>query len=201
MLLKRDWKGERDWWLDHFYQFVPGQLRSSKATTLVPSDYVAIPLPTNVPAPLAQPCLIWRWALGGGGYGSLQGRGAHVVAYEQTRGVAVHPGSSVLHLCHRPFCVQPAHLYEGTDKENAEDRKALNSEMRTYATWDMIGDRYGKAFTEHRWPAPPLAGVISIWTLTKPWSVPTPSHGQQGSPGNAPTAADPGPIPSSTGTE
>ena len=158
--MKREWKGERDWWLDHFYQFVPGQRRNSKAMTLNPSDYVAISLPTNVPSPLARPCLIWRWALGGGGYGSLQGRGAHVVSYEQTRGVAVKPGSSVLHLCHRPFCVQPAHLYEGTDKENAEDRTALNSEMRTYTTWDMIGDRYDKAFTEHQWPAPPLAGVI-----------------------------------------
>ena len=158
--MKRNWKGERNWWLDHFYQWVPGQRRSSKATILTDSDYVAIPLPSNVPTPLAQPCLVWRWALGGGGYGNLGGKGAHVIAYEQSRGVAVQAGSNVLHLCHRPFCVQPAHLYEGTYQENAEDRSALNSEMHNYSTWEMIGDRYRKAFTEHRWPAPPLEGVI-----------------------------------------
>ena len=158
--MNRNWKGERDWWLDHFYQWVPGQRRSSTATRVTSSDYVAIPLPTNVPTPLAWPCLVWRWALGGNGYGYLRGKGAHVVAYEQSRGVDVQAISSILHLCHRPFCVQPAHLYEGTDKKNSEDRKALNSEMWSYPTWDMIGDRQEKAFTEHRWPAPSLAGLI-----------------------------------------
>ena len=158
--MNRNWKGERDWWLDHFYQFVPGQRRGSKASRLIPSDYVAIPLPTNVPSPLARPCLIWRWALGSGGYGSLRGKGTHVIAYEQTRGMPLQAGSSILHLCHRPFCVQPAHLYAGTDKENAEDRIALNSETKNYSTWEMIKDRYEKGFTEHQWPAPLLEGVI-----------------------------------------
>ena len=158
--MQRNWKGERDWWLDHFYQFVPGLRRRSKARTLIPSDYIAIPLPTNVPSALARPCLIWRWALGGGGYGSIRGKGTHVIAYEQTRGMPIQAGSSILHLCHRPFCVQPAHLYEGTDKENAEDRKALNSEMKNYSTWEMIRDRQEKAFAEHWWPAPLIEGLV-----------------------------------------
>ena len=158
--MNRDWKEERNWWLDHFYQWVPGQRRRSTATRVTPSDYVAIPLPTNVPTPLGGPCLIWRWALGGNGYGNLWGKGAHVATYEQSRAMTVQDGSSILHLCHRPFCVQPAHLYQGTARENSEDRRALNSEMRTYPTWAMIGDRYEKAFTEHRWPTPPLAGAI-----------------------------------------
>ena len=106
--MNRNWKGERDWWLDHFYQWVPGQRRRSKATALTGSDYVAVPLPTNVPTPLAWPCLIWRWALDGNGYGNLGGKGAHIVAYEQIRGIAVPARSSILHLCHRPFCIQPA---------------------------------------------------------------------------------------------
>ena len=160
MLLNRNWKGERNWWLDHYYQWSPGQRRSSKAAFMTTSDYVAIPLPTNVPTPLAGPCLIWRWALEGNGYGNLNGKGTHVVAYEQSREVAVNAGSSILHLCHRPFCVQPAHLYEGTALENTEDRRALNSEMRTYTTWGMIRDRHQKAFTEYRWPTPPLEGLI-----------------------------------------
>ena len=158
--MNRNWEGERDWWLDHFYQWVPGQRRRSKAAILTDSDYVAIPLPTNVPTPLAPPCLIWRWALDGNGYGNLGGKGAHIVAYEQSRGIAVPAGSSILHLCHRPFCIQPAHLYAGTALENAEDRQALNSQMCNYPTWEMMGDRCDKAFTEHRWPAPPLAGVM-----------------------------------------
>lgn len=158
--MDRNWKGERAWWLDHFYLWSPGQQRTSKEPVLIQSDYVAIPLPYNVPTPLAWPCLIWRWALDGNGYGNFRGRGAHVLACERSRGTEVSTDMNILHLCHRPFCVQPAHLYQGTAKQNAEDRKALNSEMGNYPTWAMISDRQQKAMLEYYWPPPFVDGFF-----------------------------------------
>ena len=127
-------------------------------------DCVAYPPPANNPSPMAGPCLIWRFGLRGG-YGALQGKGAHVVAFQQSRRRAVQEGMKVLHLCGRRFCVQPAHLYEGTTKDNAEDRVADRSQMNTYKTWQQIGKRFQVAFdvseyarscVSFGWEAPPM---------------------------------------------
>ena len=150
----REWKRERDWWLDHFYQWSPEARRQSNTTALRKSDYVAIPVPTNIPTPLVEPCLIWRWGLDGNGYGHLGGKGTHIVAYEESHSEKIVPGFNILHLCHRPFCIQPAHLYQGTAKQNSEDRNAVFSEMGSYATWSNVTDRWNKAMTEFYWPAP-----------------------------------------------
>ena len=157
----RNWKGERDYWLDHFRQYRPGARRHSSSYAITEYDYIGIPIPLNMPTPLASPCLIWRWGLGGGGYGVIRGHiSAHVVAYEQSRGCGVtgESGEQVDHLCHRPFCIQPAHLYLGNAQTNAEDRKALVSEGATYKTWDHTYDRGEKAMTECYWPAPEIEG-------------------------------------------
>ncbi len=156
--MRRDWRGERDWWLDHFFQWQPRNRRSSNLPGLNKGDHVAVPLPFNLPTPLAEPCLAWRWGLDRSGYGRLRNKGAHVVAYEQTRGKPVDSGLFVLHLCHRPFCVQPAHLYAGTTKQNSEDTQAVHSELHTYRTWAVLGDRYDRALNEHRYPAPLVEG-------------------------------------------
>ena len=101
--------------------------RSSRSDRVWEADYLPIRIPTNLPAPIAGSCLIWRWQLNRDGYGILSVRGqrrlAHRVTFEMTRGCpASH--TPVLHLCHRPYCVQPAHLYAGTRSENVEDREA-----------------------------------------------------------------------------
>ena len=159
----RNWKGERNYWLEHFGQYCPGQRRRPSSHTITENDYIAIPIPWNLPTPLALPCLIWRWGLcGGGGYGVIGGRYAHVVAYEQSRGCGVSSESreQVNHLCHRPFCIQPAHLYEGTAKQNSEDRQARVAEVATYKTWAQMGDRRGKAMTECYWEAPEIERAL-----------------------------------------
>ena len=158
----RNWKGERNYWLEHFGQYCPGQRRRSSSHTITENDYIAIPIPWNMPTPLASPCLIWCWGLGGRGYGVIGGRYAHVAAYEQSRGCGVSSGSGeqVNHLCHRPFCIQPAHLYLGDSQTNAEDRKARVAEVATYKTWAQIGDRYDKAMTEFYWEAPEIERAL-----------------------------------------
>lgn len=168
----RDWKGERNWWLDHFFQYIPGARRKSRSTQLNVSDYMAVPLPLNVPTPLAPPYLIWRWSLDTSGYGRIKGKGAHVVAYEMSRGEQIAKGTSILHLCHRPFCVQPAHLYAGNAKENSEDTAAVRSEMGHYASWETLGDRWDRASTQFYWAAPNVEILYPNFGLDAPLQCP-----------------------------
>ena len=71
-------------------------------------------------------CLLW---LGHSydRYGNfkIKGKGvrAHRYAYELTYG-PIPTGLCVLHGCDTPLCVNPEHLFLGTQKENAMDREA-----------------------------------------------------------------------------
>jgi hypothetical protein len=72
----------------------------------------------------------WEWQRGttGGGYGELWFNGimcrAHVVSWF----IAFNkwPEKFLLHSCDNPPCVNPAHLREGTAKDNALDAKVRN---------------------------------------------------------------------------
>lgn len=73
-------------------------------------------------------CWLWTSNLNGGGYGLLsfgtppsrKWRLAHRVAYELHRG-QIPEGLDVLHKCDVPSCVNPDHLFVGTDKDNIQD--------------------------------------------------------------------------------
>jgi len=69
-------------------------------------------------------CLVWTKARNSDGYGSL-GRngktiGAHRAAYSDLVG-PIPEGLSVLHHCDNPPCVNPEHLFLGTQKDNVHD--------------------------------------------------------------------------------
>ena len=151
---QRNWRRLRDYWLDHFGLNAPALTRHSDRSQVSASDYISVPIPVNSPVPLAPPCLIWRWGLTGDGYGVLKGRNVHVVAFEQSRGAKVSEGKQINHLCNRPFCLQPAHLYEGTRQDNAQDFRAVHSEFHTYKTWAQIGNRWDRAMSDYYWEAP-----------------------------------------------
>jgi hypothetical protein len=73
-------------------------------------------------------CWIWTGAVDNHGYGkiSLGGRSlrtnlkAHRVSYEMANG-PIPEGLGILHVCDTPGCVNPKHLYPGTQKDNARD--------------------------------------------------------------------------------
>ena len=200
--MNRDWKGERDWWLG---PLLPMGSRTTAQLDSNPSDLLRLrghtsPLQCAYASGLAVSCMALgprrQWI-------RLPQRKGELTLWPMSiaRGVDVQASSSILHLCHRPFCVQPAHLYEGTAKENSEDRKALNTKGWSYPTW---GHDWGPAREGlHRAPVgrlPPWQGQFNAWTRTRPWTAPTPSYERQEPPGCAPTAPSPAPTPSSTDT-
>jgi hypothetical protein len=84
----------------------------------------------------------WPWQAGKKepGYGNVRWNGrlslAHRVAYEIASGHA--PGAlNVLHRCDNPCCVNPAHLFLGTQRDNMADARTKGRTAR--------GERHGKA--------------------------------------------------------
>ena len=132
-------------------------LRQAKAIT--DQDYAAVPPPLNLRVHPAGNCLVWLWSINGDGYGAAsfpdEERLAHRQAFIQSR--RSQPDRNVLHLCHRPFCVQPSHLYDGSAKENSQDRQIRTSQgirMDLFAAKSEIV----QAVAKYRWSSLPRPG-------------------------------------------
>lgn len=82
---------------------------------------------SNVSKPDENGCMNWLKSKNKGGYGliSLTVNGkrnyrAHRVSYIIKNG-AVEDGLYILHKCNNPSCVNPEHLYAGTQRDNMQD--------------------------------------------------------------------------------
>src|SRR5690242_19244746 len=65
-------------------------------------------------------CWIWTGYIARNGYGRYRREGAHRVSYERANG-HIPSGFQVNHSCDRRLCVNPAHLWLGTQVDNMRE--------------------------------------------------------------------------------
>jgi hypothetical protein len=93
-------------------------------------------------------CWEWQAASNNIGYGFIRDEGkmrtAHRVSYEQHIG-PIPQGKQVLHTCDNPKCINPAHLWVGTVKDNMQDkvRKGRSNSI------GMLGKKHKLVPCEH----------------------------------------------------
>jgi hypothetical protein len=78
-------------------------------------------------------CWIWLGLKSQKGYGSIsyQGKGVrtHRLAWQLTNG-QIPPGMMVCHSCDNPSCINPDHLFLGTNSDNQKDRVSKGRKNR-----------------------------------------------------------------------
>lgn len=80
-------------------------------------------------------CWLWTGATNENGYGVLSApkgmpRLAHRMSYELANGAGSAAGLMVCHNCDNPPCVNPAHLFLGTNLDNVRDMQAKGRASR-----------------------------------------------------------------------
>jgi len=77
----------------------------------------------------------WRWTgTVASGYGTFKmayvTRRAHRISWEIHNGHPLPKGKDALHTCDYALCVNPSHLYPGTNEDNSRDRVSRNRQSR-----------------------------------------------------------------------
>ena len=102
-----------------------------RGITIRDRDLFPVPTPVNNALYAYEDCLLWRGPLNFGGYAGNR----HRQVLEEVSGEKLQPRQQVNHLCQRPFCLQPGHLYAGDGQDNADDRRAHGG---SYLRFDML---------------------------------------------------------------
>ena len=93
-------------------------------------------------------CWIWTGCLGKGrydGYGRVNRRGISKLAHRWSWELANGPipnGKIICHRCDNPPCVNPEHLFIGTDKDNMLDMVAKGRHSKTHS---CFGEKHSNA--------------------------------------------------------
>lgn len=74
-------------------------------------------------------CWTWIGRLHKHGYGRLDGALAHRMSWEENLG-PIPAGLNVLHRCDNRSCVNPAHLFLGTQQDNLADMREKGHQVR-----------------------------------------------------------------------
>ena len=148
--MPRDYRKERDaiirrWYGRHPGPDSPGRLRNWQKDPISPADCMGIPMQVNSPFTPIGHCLVWKYGLNRDGYGILtidqKQLLAHRVVFTRTRG-QIPEDKQVNHLCNRPYCIQPSHLYAGTAQDNKDDSQIFNKEDLLHVSWIIhLSDR------------------------------------------------------------
>jgi hypothetical protein len=84
--------------------------------------------------PVPSGCIEWILQPDKDGYGRIRVDGkqipAHRLAWEWFYGRAIPAGMLICHRCDNRMCVQPAHLFLGTDKDNSDDKLRKGRQTR-----------------------------------------------------------------------
>lgn len=123
------------------------------------------------------PAACWPWTghLDGGGYGRFKYEGsarkAHRIAWFIARGA--WPAVHCLHSCDVRACCNPLHLFEGTNRENIDDKVAKGRQARGEGSGRAIltraqVDELRAIWTPQRWwhrTGPTMAELASEYGL------------------------------------
>ena len=141
--MPRDYQTERDAIIERWYGGNP-QTRNPRPRRnwnegpIGPADCFGVPMQVNSPFSPFGYCLVWRFGLNRDGYAVLTIEGkqelAHRAVFIQTRG-QVPEDQQINHLCNRPYCLQPSHLYAGTRQDNKDDSQIFSKEELLHAPW------------------------------------------------------------------
>ncbi len=87
-------------------------------------------------------CWLWTKSTNSAGYGVIKVyKGnmilSHRLSYEINTG-EIPPGKHVLHRCDNPLCVNPKHLFLGSDDDNAKDKVSKGRQMKGEKNWNAI---------------------------------------------------------------
>ena len=119
----------------------PRPHRSWNEGPISPADCFGVPMQVNSPFTPFGYCMVWKYSLNRDGYGILAIDGkqelTHRAAFIQTRG-QIAEERQVNHLCNRPYCVQPSHLYAGTTQDNKDDSQIFSKEELLHAPWILL---------------------------------------------------------------
>ena len=143
----------------HLLRSVGGRENNHRSSRMIinSTNYVPVPPPLNLQTHPAGDCMIWLGKINKDGYGTSTFPGGEQLAHRQAfkqSGRAIPENSQVLHLCHRPYCVQPSHLYSGSSRDNASDRRLQernDADLELRERKSAIANSAAK----YRWPTPP----------------------------------------------
>lgn len=68
-------------------------------------------------------CLLWVGSIGKDGYGLFKSGGRTYRAHRYALGIRDNAGLYVMHKCDEPRCVDPEHLFIGTQEDNMRDMR------------------------------------------------------------------------------